>query len=428
MAQFQGTTTDFYSISREIVAHIFKPEGMQGSMTGIMGYKNFASNYCEGDMLRAHQLVSAVCKFNKLPFESLGWSQFHGTVSDFENLGFAISNQFKELHGIEGYKKFCQEHTEGDMQRGFVLVSAICKLSGLSFKDLNWSLFAGTVSEFEELGSDVKITLQKVIEPGYFSPFLREHAEALQNKINEVALKMTTDPQLRAEVDKWQVFFKLSERFKERLKDFNWDNLRQESISSALLGMDGQRNFAIECTDGQMQKAFTIVSAFCALENINFERLGWNSFAGTVKQFDLIQEGISKLQEDSKLDIWGFILHKYGLIKKFVEGTNLHVRANSINRISLDFYLEDKEIFIEYHPLSIGEIYDGVTLEQAGRRKIDSIQGGKYDHCRVIHIHDFDGLYEALVKDLGINISYSDFELSLAEARSYGYKCDRIEG
>lgn len=499
--QFQGSTAEFQSISHEICTNFFKPPAMEGSMTGLQGYKNFALKYFEGDMLRAHQIVSSVCKFKDLSFDTLGWSQFHGKVADFDSLSEVVRNKFDEFKGIEGYKKFALEYSDGKMQRSFIRVSAICKLCDLPFKELEWVQFVGTVSEFEKLGSDIKVNFKKVIEPGSFQPFLREHAQSIEQRLKQVAARLCIDAGLRADVAGWSIFSKVAGELQDRLKNFNWDNLKKGKISSALLGVEGQREFALEYTDGQMQKAFTIVSAFCTLEKIDFEELGWITFLGSTAQFDLIQEGINTLRERGQLDnllsldksdrlpnlirrisdlspkyskvlksiepanfytaipdklsgqlsrqdlsvaylrldidgesiyfdsgaerICGFILHKYGLIKKFVEGENLHVRANTINRISLDFYLEEKDLFIEYHPLSIGDLYNGVTLEQAGKRKIDSIQGGEYSHCRVIHIYDFDGLFEVLTGELGVNIPYAEFEDTLTEARSYGYECDR---
>ena len=52
--------------------------------------------------------------------------------------------------------------------------------------------------------------------------------------------------------------------------------------------------------------------------------------------------------------ITGILLHSLGMIKKFEEGKNLHIRTNGSKQHSVDFKVGD--VFLEYHPVSMGEV------------------------------------------------------------------------
>ncbi len=86
------------------------------------------------------------------------------------------------------------------------------------------------------------------------------------------------------------------------------------------------------------------------------------------------------------------ILYKYGLIKTFNDGENLHVRASKEHRIDLDFLLDNIPLFIEYHPLSQRERKSGRDIKQAAQRKINSTLGGDYHDHEVLHIEKLNDL------------------------------------
>ena len=129
------------------------------------------------------------------------------------------------------------------------------------------------------------------------------------------------------------------------------------------------------------------------------------------------------------------LLHKYGLIKQFVEGDNLHVRTGTSHRIDLDFLLDEMNIFIEYHPLSQGDRSAGRSIEEAGARKIESVIGGKYHHYQVLHITKLAELLQIVTqhpliaprvrRHLGETLSREQFKQDLKDAKSYGHEINK---
>ena len=125
------------------------------------------------------------------------------------------------------------------------------------------------------------------------------------------------------------------------------------------------------------------------------------------------------------------LLYKYGLIKQFKEGENLHVKSG-LSKITLDFKIET--IFIEYHPLSRGERENNITIEEAGNRKIESLCQEKYPGHEVIHIWELRQLYNILLNNPVLNkmmlpefknLQQSDFVEHLMKAKDMGHKIDR---
>jgi hypothetical protein len=472
---FQGTVEKFDEVVGEISKAFAENVENSNFLSGIEGYKTFANKYADGNMLRGHQLASAVSKFLGYPFKKLGWFQFPGSVEQFEELTSLVKRDFANLKGIEAQKFVAATCTDGNTKDAYSRVEAVCRAVNLPFKELNWNRSLREVmGPVENLGSELKEVAKIFHQQGGF---------------NSTALDWAN---LAAEAkETMRIISVLKER-----------TIGDSSITKSLQGIEGHKSFAREFSNGQMLKAFTTVSSICKMESQNFDDLGWVVFSGSVDQYEHIQDGIEKLKASGKLDtllsldisdrlpqlmsdiqeispahkkflknvqpkdfysalpeklsseiskqhfsvgylrldldgesvyfdsnperICGYLLHKYGLIDKFVEGKNLHVRANNINRINLDFFIESEKLFIEYHPLSISEIYAGITLEQAGLRKTESIKSGKYSDCRAVHISDFDGLYEVLTKEAGVEISPHQFKKDLAEAQAYGYRCDEI--
>lgn len=127
-----------------------------------------------------------------------------------------------------------------------------------------------------------------------------------------------------------------------------------------------------------------------------------------------------------------YLLHKYGLIKQFVEGENLHVRTGTSHRIDLDFLLDEIKLFIEYHPLSQRDRKEGRSLEEAGARKIESVFGGTYHDYHVLHIARLSELLPAftehpriaprIAQHLGEKLSREQFIRDLKEAIRYGHE------
>ena len=85
--------------------------------------------------------MSAACKFSGVSLKELGWEAcFKGTTKDLDKLLSKVQDPAarKEYSGLIGYKLFSHTWADGDMHKGYMLMSAACKFSGISFKELGW--------------------------------------------------------------------------------------------------------------------------------------------------------------------------------------------------------------------------------------------------------------------------------------------------
>ena len=138
------------------------------------------------------------------------------------------------------------------------------------------------------------------------------------------------------------------------------------------------------------------------------------SFGNDEKHFDSYPERIVAI-----------LLNHYGLVDDFIEGKNLHVRTNGNKLNSIDFLVD--KTFIEFHPLSIADNKNGLTLEQAGERKKENITNPEYTSFGFHHIWNIDQLYDVLLNNNLMNgsrnLSKKQFEkdIMLAYKKAIGY-------
>jgi len=171
------------------------------------------------------------------------------------------------------------------------------------------------------------------------------------------------------------------------------------------------------------------VKLFMALPHQLSPSLFKSDFSNACVRLDLKDQTV--FFDSGEERIVGELLHRYGLINRFVEGENFHVRSGD-SRISLDFKIGS--VFIEYHPLSLGEIKNGVSIAEAGRRKQQSVSSEKFPDHEVIHIWKLSQLF-ACLKEHPIlsrmmhpeyrDLSREEFVQHLREARVHGHKIDR---
>jgi len=137
---FQGTVTEF----NELRDKILNPDGtIREEYQGMEGYAKFAEQYYEANMPKAYQNVSAVLggvlSMREL---GLGWKQFQGRVSQFENLKQLFrSTDRRELEGEKGQKKVADTIFNGNRSRAYGMVSILKEeLVGgkKAFEELNW--------------------------------------------------------------------------------------------------------------------------------------------------------------------------------------------------------------------------------------------------------------------------------------------------
>jgi hypothetical protein len=472
---FLGTIEKFDAVVKELNNTFNQEDQSHSSLKGIEGYKTFAIKHADENMLRGHQLASSVCKFLGHPFKELGWFQFPGSVERFEELTNLIKRDFEKLKGAEGQKFLAETCKDTDLKDLHRQVKAICRSAGMPFEYLEWSKsLDDAMSPVKNIGSSIKELSQILYRSGKFEvktpDWVQLAQQAKETQAILAALK-ERNPGNGSLIDSLRGM----EGYKSFAREFTGGQmLKAFTVVSSICKMEGERFEDLgwgvfvgsvdqyECIhDGivklretdELDKLITLDISdrlpqlmrdiqelssghkkilknvqpkdfYSALPEKLSSQISKQHFSVGYLRLDV--DGESVYFDSNPERVCGYLLHKYGLIDRFIEGRNLHVRANDINRINLDFFIESKKLFVEYHPLSISEIYAGVTLEQAGLRKTESIKFGKYSDCRAVHISDFDGLYDVLTKEAGVNISLQEFKRDLAEAQAYGYRCDEI--
>ncbi len=214
-SSFIGTTQEFKDLKDQILDEAGK---LREEYIGQEeGYPKFADIHTGGEMKKAFINVSSV--LSKEVFKRLGWQQFQGTTKEFKDLKDKILDETGELKKEyigqeEGYPRFADIHTGGEMQKAFINVSSV--LSKEVFKRLGWQQFQGTTQEFKDL--------------------------------------------------------------KDKILDETGE-LKKEYIGQE----EGYPKFADIHTGGEMQKAFINVSSVLSKEV--FKRLGWQAFQGNTNQF-----------------------------------------------------------------------------------------------------------------------------------------------
>ena len=126
---------------------------------GSDGYANFAKKYFEGDMPKTYINVSAVLGGGSRLMKQLDWQQYHGQVSDFNELRDKILNEDgsikEEYKGSDGYALFAEDYFEGNMEKAYKNVSAVLGGGSRLMKQLDWQGYQGQVSDFNKLREKV---------------------------------------------------------------------------------------------------------------------------------------------------------------------------------------------------------------------------------------------------------------------------------
>lgn len=104
-------------------------------------------------------------------------------------------------------------------------------------------------------------------------------------------------------------------------------------------------------------------------------------------------EGV-ELKFDSREErTLALLLHHFGFLKRPLEGINVHTPVNSHTRHSVDFFLPDLNVAIEYHPLHWSESKSGLTaddISQARASQLDLSESGQIEYLYLESLNVFD--------------------------------------
>ena len=301
---YVGSVSEFNKLMRKILNN---DGSIRKKYTGMEGYAKFAKEYFNDAMKKAYQSVSAVLGGSESALmKQLGWQEYQGSVSEFNELRSKILNKDgsikEEYKGMEGYAKFAKEYFNNNMLKAYKNVSAVLggKKSAL-MKQLGWQGYHGSVSEFNELRSQI-LNQDGSIKEEYkgmegYAKFTKEYFNdnMLKAYLNVSAVLGGKKSALMKQLG-WQGYHgSVSEFNKLRSKILNKDG----SIKEEYKGMEGYAKFTKEYFNDNMQKAYQNVSAVLGgiLEMRRLE-LGWKNFEGTVDQFQKLKELFERNQRE----------------------------------------------------------------------------------------------------------------------------------
>ena len=284
--KFQGSVKEFEDLRSKILD---EKGNIREEYLEMEGYAEFAKEHYDSDMNKAFQNISAV--LSKVEFKRLKWQAFLGSVKEFEDLRSKIldekGNIREEYLEMSGYAEFAKEEYDSDMSKAFINISAV--LSKVEFKRLKWQKFQGSVKEFEDLRSkilDEKGNIrEEYLEMEGYAEFAKEHYDSDMNKAFQNISAVLSKVEFKKL--KWQ-------KFQGSVKEF--EDLRSKildekgNIREEYLEMEGYAEFAKKEYDSDMQIAFRNVSA--VLSKVEFKRLKWQAFLGSVKEFEDLRSKI----------------------------------------------------------------------------------------------------------------------------------------
>ncbi len=251
---------------------------------GQSGQALFAKEHYAGAMQRTFQNISA--SLSKAEFKRLGWQMYQGSAEEFERERGRILDEngqpIKKYVGQSGQALFAREHHAGAMQKAFRNISA--SLSKVEFKRLGWQMYQGSAEEFERERGRILDENGELIEKykgqSGQALFAKDHYAGYMFR----AFRNISAVLAKAEFKKlgWQVYYQgLAANFKRergRILDENGELIEKYK------GQSGQALFAKDHYAGDMQKAFSNISA--VLTKAEFKRLGWQAYRGSAEEFE----------------------------------------------------------------------------------------------------------------------------------------------
>ncbi|MCI5065217.1 hypothetical protein MRY87_05800 [bacterium] len=390
---------------------------------GIWGYIAFAEAVCGGNMSLAFTNMSVLCKAAGVSFRDLGWpSQFKGTSSEYREEIRWVKENFSSLtaadecvpqeepfteiptnlRGLWGYIAFAEAKYGGDMQRAFMNMSALCKAAGMNFKMLGWpSKFNGNSSTYRQEIHWLKQNFSSLVSEecpiqgkrcavlpkflkglwGYIAFAEAEYGGDMQKAFSNMSALCKAAGLEFKELGWPNQFHGNSRTYRRKIRwlSENFSSLTEKKCRSqqktfralpkSLRGVWGCVAFAEVEYDGDMQKAFSNMSALCKAANLDFQELEWPSqFHGSSttyrhkirwirENFSHLTGGETKEEEkfttlpESLRGLWGYIAvaeveYKGDLHRAF---TNMHALCEGAE--------------LEFKQLKWPQIFRGNTAE-----------------------------------------------------------------
>jgi hypothetical protein len=424
-AQFPGTTKKLEELSKKIRDPRYK---------GLGGYVAFSNDWAEDNMQKGYQLMSALCKYQSVNFDSeIGWeAQFPGTTKKLEELSKKIRDP--RYKGLGGYVAFSNDWAEDDMQKGYILMSALCKYQSVNFdSEIGWEAqFLGPTKKLEELSKKIRDPRYKGL--GGYVAFSNDWAEDDMQKGYQLMSALCKFE----EVD-FDDVLEWPPQFTGTVKQYTFI---QQSLLVHAEGLKALKNVSKDCRLVALHRVLQTIPGGDVIADLPLKVL----FAALPEKVSILARGdfspaclrlvvgVDGAQQTVYFDsaperICGYLLHRYGLIKSFVEKENLHVRPSQISRITLDFKVRGRAgeaVFIEYHPLSRRDLEEGISLEEAGRRKRESVADGDFAGATVHHIWELEQLFDVVREcDAEFDLSFEQFLEDIKEAKALGRKLDQ---
>ena len=292
---FQGKTQEF----RELRSQILDKKG-KVKYKGMEGCVLYADSFFKGDMHRTYVNTSAV--LSKKEMQTLQWQIFQGSTKDYRKTLERVlddkGNVRVEYKGMYGYALYADNFNYGDMRKTYINISAV--LSKRQMRELNWQAFQGSTKSYRKARSQI-LTDNGVIRSEYknlegYILYTDIFSDGNMKKAYRNTSAVLDKRQMR-ELG-WQAFQGSTEDYRKAQMQI----LDSEGkIRSEYRGIEGYILYADRSYEGDMQKAYTNISA--VLDKSQMQELGWQSFQGTTQEF--------RKQRDQILDQKGSLISKY---------------------------------------------------------------------------------------------------------------------
>ncbi len=230
---------------------------MSGNYRGEEGYARFASEECRGDPHKAYQVARSL--IGDEAFSALQWGKLKKTK--VRDQAVRREELLSGMYcGVKGYDRFAVTYCKGNSQRAYHEASALLPPS--AFAALGWGRQKTTNVHEQE---DLRRTLLEGSYTGArgYDRFALEYTTGDSNKAHQLVLALLGD----------EVFALLRWGNRKITNVRAQETIRETLLSKGYTGVGGYERFALERTDGDMDKAY--MAAVALLSDEAFESLAW---------------------------------------------------------------------------------------------------------------------------------------------------------
>lgn len=175
----------------QALLHSRENEGLIQALSGVHGYLAISQILFAGAMQKPYLNISAVAKMTGQAMPE-GWQAFNGTTTEFQQIKDMLGDVGP---GLAGYLAVADEQFAGNMQKAYLNISAVAKMTGQAMPG-GWQQFRGSTSEFNQqmLWLEEAIAHDDLNFDKYYGKFSKnkDSKDEKRLKLNYAALRAMT--------------------------------------------------------------------------------------------------------------------------------------------------------------------------------------------------------------------------------------------